>query len=251
MTNEVTAAPVENVDAIALGGTAPIAHNNMSFWDLFINADIVVQLVILGMLACSIWCWSIVFKKLSTFKMVNFKSARFESTFWSGTSLEQLYEKTKGKANNHPMAEVFVAAMDEVSKAKLTASADAKSNFLARLERVMHLTKNRVADDLQNGLSVLAIIGSNMPFIGLFGTVWGIMNSFTSIASSKNISLAIVAPGIAEALFATAIGLVVAIPAVIFYNKLSNQLNRIMSRLDDFCDEFVTLISRQLDEGRL
>jgi biopolymer transport protein TolQ len=250
MTNEVTAAPVENVDAIALGGTAPAAHDSMSFWSLFVNADIVVQLVIVGMIACSVWCWSIVFKKLSLFKMIDFKTSRFEASFWSGTSLEQLYEKTKGKAN-HPMAEVFVAAMDEVSKAKLTSNADAKSNFLSRLERTMHLTKNRVADELQNGLSILAIIGSNMPFIGLFGTVWGIMNSFTSIASAKNISLAVVAPGIAEALFATAIGLAVAIPAVVFYNKLSNQFNRTMAKLDDFCDEFITLISRQLDEGRL
>ena len=247
---DIQAAPAENVEAMTLEGTKIATADHMSFWSLFWNADIVVQLVMLGLFVASIWCWAIVFQKISQFKTVRFKADRFESSFWSGTSLEQLYEKQKGKAT-HPMAEIFVAAMDEIAKAKATTRPENKANFLNRLEKVMQITKNKAVDELQHGLGFLATVGSNTPFVGLFGTVWGIMNSFTSIASQKNISLAIVAPGIAEALFATAIGLVVAIPAVIFYNKLSGQLNQYTNKLDDFCDEFTVLISRQLDDGKI
>ncbi len=250
MENDITAAPVENVSASSLHGTATNLAHDMSFWDLFRNADIVVQLVILGLILTSFWCWAIVFRKLSLYKTILFKTRRFETSFWSGTSLDQLYEKTKGKVN-HPAAKVFVAAMDEIGKTKTTTTTEAKAGLLSRIEKVMHISRNKSLDELENQLSVLATAGAITPFVGLFGTVWGIMNSFTSIAAAKNISLAIVAPGIAEALFATAIGLGVAIPAVIFYNKFTKDVNAISNRLEDFSDEFLTLVSRQLDEGRM
>lgn len=259
MPETITAAPTASVTANAVpniaGGdaaanTVSMAQHHLSFIDLFWNADIVVKFVIIALILASIWSWTIIFEKWSKFKTAKFKAQRFESNFWAGTSLDQLYEKQKGRAN-HPIAQVFVSAMDEIQKSNTTAAASAKQGLKERVNTVMHVAKNRALDDLELRLNFLATVGSATPFVGLFGTVWGIMNSFSSIAAARNVSLAVVAPGIAEALFATAIGLVAAIPAVVAYNRFSTELDRFTGRLDDFSDEFETLISRQLDEGKI
>lgn len=254
MAEAVTSAPVEQVNSIALEGTkaAPdaMAHG-LSFIDLFMNADIVVKLVIISLIVASIWSWTIIFEKWGKFKTAKFKAERFEANFWAGNTIEQLYEKQKGRSASHPMADVFVAGMEEIQKSGPTAMAGAKDGIRGRVSTVMHVAKNRALDDLESRLNFLATVGSATPFVGLFGTVWGIMASFSAIASAKNVSLAVVAPGIAEALFATAIGLVAAIPAVIAYNRFSTELDKFANRLDDFSDEFETLISRQLDEGKI
>lgn len=242
------AAPLEKVGSAALDGTA--AAHDMSFWSLFLNADIVVQSVMIGLVLASIWSWAIMFDKIARYKMVKFKSQRFESNFWAGQSLQELYERYEKRAS-HPMAQMFVSAMDEINRSSSASGSDFKHGLKERVAKMMSIAQNRALDDLESRLGFLATLGSTAPFIGLFGTVWGIMNSFTSIAAYKNVSLAIVAPGIAEALFATAIGLVAAIPAVMAYNKLSVDLDKIAGKMDEFSDEFMTLISRQLDEGKL
>ncbi len=255
MVETVSSAPVEQVNSIALEGSktvADVGHHGLSFIDLFANADIVVKLVIISLAVASIWSWTIIFEKWGKFKTAKFKAQRFEANFWAGNTIEQLYEKQKGRNMSHPMADVFVAGMEELQKSGPTAMAgNNKDGIRARISTVMHVAKNRALDELENRLNFLATVGSATPFVGLFGTVWGIMASFSSIASAKNVSLAVVAPGIAEALFATAIGLVAAIPAVIAYNRFSTDLDKFANRLDDFSDEFETLISRQLDEGKI
>lgn len=227
--------------------------HDYSMWGMFINADWVVQLVIISLVICSIVSWTIIFEKLGKFKMLNFKAARFEKQFWSGESLDKLYENQSQKAS-HPLAYIFVAAMEELGKSNLAKVKNADSLRIGvklRISKAMLITKNRSIEELESRLGFLATVGSTAPFIGLFGTVWGIMNSFTSIAATKTTTLAVVAPGIAEALFATAIGLVAAIPAVIAYNKFSSSTDKYVARLEDFSDEFETLISRQLDEGNI
>jgi len=178
------------------------------------------------------------------------QAAQFEEAFWSGGSLEDLYDRI-GNRPVDPMSAVFAAAMREWrrSAAKgLTASANLRTGLQERIERVMAVTVGREMERLERFMAYLATVGSTAPFVGLFGTVWGIMNSFQSIAASKNTSLAVVAPGIAEALFATAVGLVAAIPAVVAYNKLSTDFGRYAGRLEAFSSEFSAILSRQLDE---
>lgn len=249
-----TAAPTEAVASSALGGTAPtIPSHGLSMMDLFLHADIIVQSVMLGLLAASVWSWAIMFDKYAKFKTTRFKSARFETNFWSGTSLESLYEKYSSQPSNRltPLAQIFVAAMDEISRSASGKKSEIRLGLKERVSKVMQISRNRTMEDLEHNLGFLATLGATAPFVGLFGTVWGIMNSFTAIGAAKNVSLATVAPGIAEALFATAIGLVAAIPAVIAYNRFSAELDKIAGSLDDFSDEFATLISRQIDEGKL
>jgi biopolymer transport protein TolQ len=246
-----TAAPAEAVDATTLEGTTAATAHSMSMIDLFFHADIIVQSVMLGLLVASVWSWTIMFDKYAKFKTTRFKSARFETNFWSGTSLESLYEKYSTQKNLTPLAQIFVAAMDEISRSGNGKKSEIRLGLKDRVSKVMQISRNRTMEDLEHNLGFLATLGSTAPFVGLFGTVWGIMNSFTAIGVAKNVSLATVAPGIAEALFATAIGLVAAIPAVIAYNRFSAELDKIAGSLDDFSDEFATLISRQIDEGKL
>ena len=246
---QTTAAPTAEVATQALNGASALA--DMSMWSLFWHAGGIVQIVILGLLAASVMSWVIIFEKWSKFKSVRYKSDRFEANFWSGTPLDQLFEKYKKAKNLHPLSSIFVNAMEEINRTGVTSNQQTKQGLKERVVRIMQVAKNRALDDLEDRLGFLATVGSTAPFVGLFGTVWGIMHSFTSIAAQKNISLATVAPGIAEALFATAIGLVAAIPAVIAYNKFSGQLDKITMRTEDFADEFHALISRQLDEGTL
>lgn len=238
---------VQGVDATTLAGSAlPI---DFSMWGMFMQADIVVKLVMMLLLFASFWCWAIIFEKYFLFRNVKAKAARFESDFWSSEALDKFYEKSKKRAN-HPMAIIFVAAMEEWFRSKTSASQTPQGLRLSLRERivqVMQVARNREMDHLESGLGFLATTGASAPFIGLFGTVWGIMNSFHGIAISKNTSLVAVAPGIAEALFATAIGLFAAIPAVIAYNKFSNEVARFSNKLDDFSTEFDTILSRQLE----
>ena len=207
---------------------------------------IVTYSVLIGLLLASIWVWAIVIDKLILFSRTRKSMDRFEQAFWSGQSLEELYRSISSRPN-HSMAALFVAAMREW-KRSLEGHARSFAGLQMRIEKVMDVTITREVERLENRLLVLATVGSAGPFIGLFGTVWGIMTSFQSIAASKNTSLAVVAPGIAEALFATAIGLIAAIPATIFYNKFTSEVNRQAQRLEGFADEFSAILSRQIDE---
>lgn len=234
------------VDAVALAGS--MTHD-LSMWGLFMQADWIVKAVMLGLLFASLWSWTIIFDKTTRLRKL-FKAAdAFEDNFWSGRSLEELAEKI-GPRPAEPMAAIFMAAMQEWKRAtaKGVAMLPSAGGIAHRVERVMQVTLSRELERLQRQMIVLASIGSTAPFIGLFGTVWGIMNSFASIAASKNTSLAVVAPGIAEALFATALGLVAAIPAVVAYNKLSADFDRYAQKLEAFAGEFGAIISRRLDE---
>lgn len=245
LTNVSTA--VQGVDAATLAGSA--ASHSFSVLGMFMQADFVVKGVMLLLLFASLWCWAIIFEKYFLFSNAKSKAHRFEGEFWSSDALDKFYEKVKKRAN-HSMAIIFVAAMEEWMRSKTTAQTPLqglKISLRERVVQVMQVARNREVDHLERGLGFLATVGSSAPFIGLFGTVWGIMNSFQSIALSKNTSLAAVAPGIAEALLATAIGLFAAIPAVIAYNKFSNELTRFSNKLEDFSTEFDTILSRQLE----
>jgi biopolymer transport protein TolQ len=224
---------------------APVAHD-MSLWGLFWSAHIVVKLVMLGLLAASVWCWAIIVDKTLLFIRVKRAMDRFEEVFWSGQSLEELYLNLQSRANTG-LAAVFVAAMREW-KRSFEGSGRSVASLSQRIDKVLDVTIQREVERMQARLLFLASIGSAGPYVGLFGTVWGIMTSFTSIAASKNTSLAVVAPGIAEALFATAIGLFAAIPAVLAYNKLQSEVGKAQSRLEGFADEFSAILSRQIDE---
>src|SRR5687767_15893679 len=223
-----------------------IVADNLTLWSLFYNADIMVKLVMVGLIVASVWVWAIVIDKVLLFGRMRRAMDRFEQAFWSGQSLEELYRSLSARPT-HSMAALFVAAMREW-KRSLESQARSFTGLQMRIEKVMDVTIAREVERLERRLLVLATVGSAGPFIGLFGTVWGIMNSFQSIAASKNTSLAVVAPGIAEALFATAIGLVAAIPAVVAYNKLSTDFGRYAGRLEAFASEFSAILSRQLDE---
>lgn len=226
------------------------AVTDFSIWSLFLNADIIVQSVILLLFLASFWCWVIIIDKVLRYRKLDDQADRFEAAFWSGGSLEDLYERSRAHAG-HPMAALFNSAMLEWERSQESKSAGSRlgAGLTERIHKVMRVTMNREIERLEKYLGFLATVGSTATFVGLFGTVWGILNSFRSIAASSNTSLAVVAPGIAEALFATAIGLVAAIPATIAYNKLSADVDRYTNRLDGFVDEFTAILSRRLDDG--
>ena len=232
----------------AAGLVAASQELNFSVWMLFLKADLIVKLVMLVLIVASVWCWAIIIEKSMRLKRLNNDAAEFEGSFWSGGSLDTLYDKI-GALPKDPMAAIFVSAMKEWRRSvdSGVTSADHGSSLTDRIDRVMDVTLNREIERVERQITILASTGSTAPFIGLFGTVWGIMNSFQSIAISKNTSLAVVAPGIAEALFATALGLLAAVPAVIAYNKISKDVDRYAARLEDFSNEFSAIISRQLD----
>jgi biopolymer transport protein TolQ len=225
---------------------ADAAVPDMTLIGLFMQAHLVVKLVMLGLVIASIWVWAIVVDKWLLLARTKKAMDRFEQVFWSGQSLEELYRSVSAKPT-HAMASLFVAAMREW-KRSFEGQARSFAGLQTRIDKVMDVTIAREVEKLEKRLLVLATVGSAGPFIGLFGTVWGIMTSFQSIAVSKNTSLAVVAPGIAEALFATAIGLVAAIPATIFYNKFVAEVNKQSARLEGFADEFSAILSRQIDE---
>ena len=237
------------MEVTALAGVAPEA--SMSVWSLFWRADVIVKLVMLILVAASVWCWAIIFDKSIRLRRLRGQAEEFEESFWSGGSLEDLYDRI-GRDPGHAMAAVFAAAMEELRRAMqrqdMISDDRLRAGLQQRIHQVMQVTVDREMDRLERYMGFLATVGSTAPFIGLFGTVWGIMNAFTAIAVSRDTSLTVVAPGIAEALFATALGLLAAIPAVVAYNKLSTDLDRYGSRLEAFSAEFHSLLSRQLDE---
>ena len=211
------------------------AASNFSFFPLFLKADFVVKFVIIILIAASIYSWAIIIEKYKLFKKINGSSSIFEEQFWSSKSADSLYKKLEGY-NEDPMANVFKAGMDFMIKNK--------SRSASIQERVLQALSSSIDKEMEvveKKLTFLATVGSTAPFIGLFGTVWGIMNSFQSIAISKNTSLAIVAPGIAEALFATALGLLAAIPAVVAYNKFTSDSRKYSTRLENFSQSFISI----------
>ncbi len=219
---------------------------NLSIWALFMQANWVVKLVMIGLLGASVWTWAIIFDKVVSYGRMRSALNRFEQIFWSGQSLEELY-RTLSDRKTTGMGSIFVAAMREWKKS-FEKGAKSPHGLQMRIDKAMDLALTREMERLEGSLGFLATIGSAAPFIGLFGTVIGIMTSFQAIAGSKSTSLAVVAPGIAEALLATAIGLLAAIPAVIAYNKLSSDAGKLAGRMEGFADEFSAILSRQIDE---
>jgi biopolymer transport protein TolQ len=228
-------------------------HIDASIFGMIAGSDWISKIVLLILFAASLRAWMIIAQKYSMYKAVAKKMDEFESVFWSGQVLDTIYERVKKSADN-PLSSVFVAAMTECKRADgkaMPSDSVLKVGVKERVMQAMNLVRNREAEGLEDNLGFLAMIGSSATFVGLFGTVWGIMNSFQSIAASKNTSLAVVAPGIAEALFATAVGLFAAIPAIVFYNSLVNKVSRITNKLDDFIGELHTILARAIDEEKL
>ena len=217
---------------VGLGGST-----DFSLWKLFLRADFVVKSVIIILLASSIYSWTLIFDKYRLFKKINISTEEFENKFWKAKSAESFNSNLSVKSED-PLTLIFKSAMTELIKTKSKSAAVQ----LARVERVLEISTDNQIKNIEKNFSFLATVGATAPFIGLFGTVWGIMNSFQSIAISRNTSLAIVAPGIAEALFATALGLLAAIPAVIAYNKFNSDAKRYISRIDNFCKRFLSII---------
>ena len=223
---------------------------SVSIINLITQADIIVQLVMLALVLASMWSWAIIFDKIIKFKVLKKRSDDFEEAFEGSAALEDIYLAAK-KSDNHPLARIFIACMKEWKssnvKQVISDSNEKKSSLKERLMGEMEVAANRSMGRLETGLGFLAIIGSAAPFVGLFGTVWGIMSSFQGIAVSKNTSLAVVAPGIAEALLATAAGLFAAIPAVFFYNVFSSKINQFTERAHNFSVQLLNILSKELD----
>jgi|TARA_Y100001970_G_C14191051_1_gene835413 biopolymer transport protein TolQ len=217
---------------VGLGGSS-----DFSLWKLFTRADIVVKSVIVILLASSVYSWALIFDKYRLFKKINETSSQFENKFWKSKSAES-FSKTLPAKSEDPITQIFISAMNEVIKTRSKSSAVQS----ARVERVIEISADNQIKNIEKNFTFLATVGATAPFIGLFGTVWGIMNSFQSIAISRNTSLAIVAPGIAEALFATALGLLAAIPAVIAYNKFNSDSKKYIARIDNFSKRFLSII---------
>ncbi|MDQ2094742.1 protein TolQ [Rhodalgimonas zhirmunskyi] len=218
---------------------------DFSLWALFARATITVKLVMILLVIASFWSWSIIIQKLITYRRARRESATFDRAFWSGEPLDQLYQQI-GPEPAGQSQKVFAAGMTEWRRSH-RADGQFIAGAQARIDRSMDVAIAKESEGLQKGLPVLATVGSTAPFVGLFGTVVGIMNAFVEIAQQQNTNLAVVAPGIAEALLATALGLLAAIPAVVFYNKLSADADRIIAGYEAFADEFSTILSRQLD----
>lgn len=251
------AAPVEGVGAADMAGTvagvASGAHD-VSLFSLFTNAEPLVLFVMLILVAMSITSWAIIVERYLALRQVAEKTSTFENEFWSADSLDKFYERIKKRKARHPMAVIFTAAMDEWFRSKnaervvrSASNSELTISLRERIAQMMAVTRNREIERIERGLSFLATAGASAPFIGLLGTCIGIMNSFRAIAGSQNTSLAVVAPGIAEALFATTIGLAVAIPAVVAFNRFNGEVNRLAGRFEDFSTEFHALLSRQTD----
>jgi len=211
------------------------SNTDFSLWSLFIRADFIVKSVILMLIGCSIYSWAIIIEKFRLFKKINLESEEFEEKFWKSKSAETFYNNLPVNLDN-PMALLFKDSMQTLLRAKN------KSNLNERMSSMLEVNIEKQIVTLEKGFTFLATVGSTAPFIGLFGTVWGIMNSFQSIAISRNTSLAIVAPGIAEALFATALGLLAAIPAVVAYNKYNNDCKKYSQKLENFSKRFLSII---------
>ena len=211
------------------------SNTDFSLWSLFLRADFIVKSVILMLIGCSIYSWAVIIEKFRLFKKINLESEEFEEKFWKSKSAETFYNSLPADVEN-PTALLFKDTMQSLLKAK------SKTNLNERMASILEVNIEKQISKIDKGFTFLATVGSTAPFIGLFGTVWGIMNSFQSIAISRNTSLAIVAPGIAEALFATALGLLAAIPSVVAYNKFNNDSKKYSQRLENFSKRFLSII---------
>ncbi|WP_298257680.1 protein TolQ [uncultured Litoreibacter sp.] len=230
------------MEAEAIGLASDV---DFSVTALFWRATIIVKLVMLMLIGASFWGWGIIVQKFINFRKARAEAEEFDRAFWSGEPLDELFEKVGGDPQGASQ-KIFAAGMSEWQRSHKE-DGQLIAGATARIDRSMDVAIAKVEENLNNGLTFLATVGSTAPFIGLFGTVWGIKHAFEEIAIAQSTNLAVVAPGIAEALVATALGLVAAIPAVIFYNKLSTDADRIMSGYEAFADEFTTILSRQLD----
>ena len=227
--------------------TGLAAQQDFSILAMFLRATLMVKIVMTGLIIASVVCWAIIFEKIFAVARMRRAINGFEKLFWSGKSLDEIYmAASRGPRTGE--AALFMAAMDEWRRSAGAVHGGVGS-LVQRIEKIMDVELQRQTERLEKRLLVLATVGSVSPFVGLFGTVWGIMNSFQAIAVSKNTNLAVVAPGLAEALFATALGLLAAIPAVIFYNKLSHDISRLGSRMENFIDEFTAILSRQMEDA--
>ena len=244
--NEPAQSVIDRVQATDMGDSTHALST--SSWDLFMGADWVVQGVMILLLLASFWSWTVIFAKTAKLKSLNKNADKFEDAFWSGQSLQSLFDSLRGKSLD-PLGTLFTVAMSEWQRNPAASHKDSGHFLQQRVARLMNLSVNKEIDGLERHMIFLASVGSTGPFVGLFGTVWGIMNSFQGIAMSQSTNLAVVAPGIAEALLATALGLVAAIPAVLGYNKISAEINRYHARLDGFSDEFSTILSRKCEEA--
>jgi biopolymer transport protein TolQ len=237
------------VDSVQLSGSSEL---DLSIIGLFMSADPIVQAVMIGLVIVSVCTWAIILDKVLKLRRLRSNIRSFEDSFWSGGDLESLYDHI-GNTPSDPMSLVFCEGMREWRRSKAHGLAskgeEVKASLMERLQQMSNLTIDREMEQLEKNMSFLASVGSTAPFVGLFGTVWGIMDAFQSIAATKTTALSVVAPGIAEALFATALGLVAAIPAVIAYNKISHDLDRFAQRLEGFSSEFIAILSRWLEEG--
>ena len=219
-----------STQAVGLASSA-----DFSLMNLFLRADIIVKSVIIILIACSIYSWAIIIDKFKLFKKINISTEEFEEKFWRSKSAETFYNSLPNKVDD-PMASLFKESMQSLLKSK------SKTNLMERMGGMLEVGIEKQMSKIEKGFTFLATVGSTAPFIGLFGTVWGIMNSFQSIAISRNTSLAIVAPGIAEALFATALGLLAAIPAVVAYNRFNNESKKYFQKLESFSKRFISII---------
>ena len=233
------------MDPVTVQQAAQLTASDFSLWSLFLRADIVVQSVMIGLLLASIWSWSIIIEKTLMVRRVKKQADEFEALFWSGETLQNIYRQV-GNNESSPSTKVFNAAMREYIRFDGGRSKNAAGGALQFVQRALSSAIAREMERMEARLLFLATVGAVAPFVGLFGTVWGIMNSFQAIAVTRDTNLAVVAPGIAEALFATGLGLLAAIPAVIAYNKFSSDLGRFGARLDYFADDFTALLGRQL-----
>jgi len=236
------------VETVVTSGDISLSGIDFSLLSLFLRADLVVKSVILILIFASIWSWTIIVEKLIKMKRLKQIESEFDEIFWSGNSFEDLFE-TFNYNQNDPKSKIFCAAIEEWKKSNKTKNINSSNieSLKERMNRSMQVTFNKEAESIEKNLTFLATAGSTAPFVGLFGTVWGIMNSFQSIAVAQNTNLSVVAPGIAEALFATALGLFVAIPAVVAYNKITSDLSKYFLSLESFIDEFTTIFFRQLE----
>ena len=232
------------MDTVTIDQATQLAATDFSLWALFIRADIVVKLVMIGLIVASIISWSIIIEKFMTFRRVRQQAEEFETLFWSGETLQNIYRQLASNAAT-PSVRVFNAAMREWVRHDGTRRKTDASGIIPSIERALTNAVAREMEALESRLLFLATVGSVAPFVGLFGTVWGIMNSFQAIAMSRDTNLAVVAPGIAEALFATGLGLLAAIPAVVAYNAFAASVQRFASRLDHFSDDFINFMARQ------
>ena len=242
---------MEEVDTQALTDIVENTANNMTLWDMAWSSDTVTKVVLIGLIAASVWCWAIIIEKFGTLRQMKQYTKSFEEKFWSGGSLDRLYDSI-GNRPRDPMSAMFVAAMKEWKRTNILKSKTDRGlrgvSLQQRIEKAMTVSMDKELEALDTRMGFLASTGSVAPLVGLFGTIWGIIGSFNAIAATQSNSLSAMAPGIAEALFTTAFGLIAAIPAVVAYNKISSDIDRFAKKLENFQAEFSTILSREIDD---